>query len=61
MKKFQYYFSKLGSRKFQILVIAVALCLLDKFPAPYVADVMMVYIGANIVQKIIHRRKHDEV
>ncbi|MCK5610865.1 hypothetical protein KAR91_53825 [Candidatus Pacearchaeota archaeon] len=55
MKTVQYYFSKLGSRKFQTLVIGLVLHLIDSkaFPADNVMFLMVAYMSLNVLDKYL--------
>ena len=53
MKKLQTYFNKLGSRKFQVLLIAIGLFIFSPsdFTGSNMVTVMCVYMGVNTLQK----------
>ena len=53
MKKLQTYFNKLGSRKFQVLMIAIGLFIVypNDFNGSNMVTVMCVYMGVNTLQK----------
>jgi len=56
--KFQNFIDKLGSRKFQILIIAVvAFYTSPKFTGEHLLIAMCTYMGFNIFQKFIEGRK----
>jgi len=58
MKKLQDYIGKLGSRKFQILIIAViAFYTSPKFTGEHLLIAMCTYMGFNIFQKFIEGKK----
>ena len=60
MKTAQYYFSKLGSRKFQMVVLGTVLFFLK--PAAFTADHLIIlicaYLGMNVVDKFLQGRNN---
>ncbi len=60
MKTAQYYFSKLGSRKFQMVVLGTVLFFLK--PAAFTANHLIVlicaYLGINVVDKYLQGKNN---
>ena len=63
MKTAQYYFSKLGSRKFQMVVLGTVLHLID--PKAFTADNLMflivAYLGLNVLDKYLQGRNNRSI
>ena len=62
MKTAQYYFSKLGSRKFQTLVLGTVLYLIDSkaFTADNLMFLMVSYMGLNVLDKYLQGRNNKK-
>ena len=60
MKTAQFYFSKLGSRKFQMVVLGTVLFFMK--PAAFTADHLIIlicaYLGINVVDKYLQGRNN---
>lgn len=59
MKSLQYYLTKIGSRKFIILLISISLFLAkpQTFTADHLVIIMSIFIGANTTQKVLGGKK----
>lgn len=62
MKKPESYINKIGSRKFQVLLIGIVLFLLKPmaFTGDHVVILMSVYMGVNVAGKFANNNRGEE-
>jgi hypothetical protein len=62
MKKAESYFNKIGSRKFQVLLIGIVLFLFrsQSFTGDHMVILMSVYMGVNVAGKFANNNRGEE-